>query len=513
MKKILLLVLILGITLVLSSKEPEEWILEAERTINSDVKDAVKIMKQAEKEYPENADVLAYYGSVLSRSAGQASMLKAGMLASKALKFLDKALEIEPNHFKARLNRGILKVNLPLFMGKLDDGIADLEFLIKNTKLSNAPYIVINFYLGMGYEKADEIEKAIASYQYILRYGKQSAQYEYAKQRLKSLTAPTEETTTSSEYEALGDKYASEKNYFKAYQEYKKAAKQDTTSTSLYYKYLNTLNEVSTNGYDDNVYDNVEYMTDIAYDVEHVLNTIVKLEPENDEMRLVKASVLYQLPFFVMSTEVALEEAEWLIKNSKNKTIVKDAREVKLAAEEKLLKKELTDSYVASEDQKEKKRLIKKMQTTKTEREKVTEQATKIVLKLGFGDYIAPQTAVWVEDSAGRYIATVYVSGFSAKVKERQVHLPKWGMKSKYEDSIVKVTGASIDSGTHIMYWDNRNAAGDTLIKGDYYIYTEVSHWPHVDYSIQKIKITLGGKSYRNQIEGDDIITSIAVKY
>lgn len=56
-------------------------------------------------------------------------------LCFKSAEYLDKAVELDPQNIGIRLKRGILGVNLPFFVGKLDQGIDDLNRVIKG----NAP--------------------------------------------------------------------------------------------------------------------------------------------------------------------------------------------------------------------------------------------------------------------------------------------------------------------------------------------------------------------------------------
>ncbi len=514
MKKISLIIFIVLLAMNLFSKTAQEYIDSAFVLENSDIFEATEIMEKAVEEYPENADILSVYGLMLSKSAGQVNFLKAGMISSKAEKAFNRALELEADHKDAILWRGILRVNLPKFLGKLNKGIADLEKSYSRPGISNDDYLVASYFLGQAYLKKDNSLQAREYFKNVVRYGADTPFYQDSVDQLSELEAEMpEEVNSSGDLQAQADKYIEEEDYINAYKILTEATKQDTTDIELYLKYLNVIRVVSEEGYDEKTYEEVAFMSDLAFNVAYTLTKIVEMMPDNEDFRLLKAEVLSQLPFFVKSLDEAKKEADWVISNSSNSENIKLAEEIKESINARSERMRLTDQFLASDNKKEKASLIAKMQHDQTQAKKPEGMQTKVTLSLGFADYIAPQTAVWVEDSKGNFIAPIYVSAFSANIKEKQVHLPTWAKKSKFDDSIVKITGASIDSGKHIFYWDNKDIEGNELRRGDYFVFAEVSHWPHANYSLQKVKLSLGGKSYRQTREGDFLITEIKVEY
>ncbi len=513
MKRILIIILVFT-SMNLFSKTAEEYISSAFKVESSDIFKATEIMEKASEEYPENADVLSVYALMLSKSAGQVSFLKAGMISSKAEKTFNKALEIEADHKDAILWRGILRINLPKFLGKLDKGIADLTKSYSRAGISNDDYLLASYYLGHAYIKKGDSEQAVEFFKNVVRYGVDSPFYQDSIQQLTELTEKkAEDTETDVNFEAQADKYIEQEDYLNAYKLLTEATKQDTSNIELHLKYLNVIRVVSEDGYDEKTYEEVAFMSDLAFNVAYTLRRIVAMMPDNEDFHLLKAEVLSQLPFFVKSLDEAKEEALWVINNSSNSDNIQSAEKIKTRVEERTQRMELTDRFIASVSEKEKEKLVTKMQFDKTEAKKPDGMLTEVTLSLGFGDYIAPQTAVWVENDKGNFIAPIYISAFSANIKEKQVHLPTWAKKSNFDDSLVKVTGASIDSGKHIFYWDNKDTEGNLLMRGDYYVYAEVSHWPHANYSIKKVKLSLGGKSYRQTTKGDWIISELKVEY
>jgi len=131
---------------------------------------------------------------------------------------------------------------------------------------------------------------------------------------------------------------------------------------------------------------------------------------------------------------------------------------------------------------------------------------------LGFQDELPPQTAVWIEDTGGAYIATVYVSGFSGYAREKQVNLPVWSAVSGFED-IDDVTGASIDVGHHIHTWDVRDRHGNRVPPGRYTVKVEVSYWPSMKYQLVETAIEVGAVDVESLVEEGNFIPYMRVSY
>jgi tetratricopeptide (TPR) repeat protein len=54
-------------------------------------------------------------------------------LAFESMSAAEKVVELDPNDVEARLQRGVVGVAMPFFVGKFDQGVADLEYVLKNT--------------------------------------------------------------------------------------------------------------------------------------------------------------------------------------------------------------------------------------------------------------------------------------------------------------------------------------------------------------------------------------------
>jgi tetratricopeptide (TPR) repeat protein len=73
-------------------------------------------------------------------------------LAFEAMNAVEKIVELAPGDMEARLTRGATGIYMPFFVGKFDQGVADLEYVLKNTK-SPADSAQAMYYLGVARER------------------------------------------------------------------------------------------------------------------------------------------------------------------------------------------------------------------------------------------------------------------------------------------------------------------------------------------------------------------------
>ena len=84
------------------------------------------------------------------------------------------------------------------------------------------------------------------------------------------------------------------------------------------------------------------------------------------------------------------------------------------------------------------------------------------------------QFAVWIEDLGGNYIATVFVTHYTAHggYQHRPLSLPEWRRTSNWEeagtDYVDAVSGATPVSGWHTIIWDCRDEHGFSVAPGRY---------------------------------------------
>jgi len=89
------------------------------------------------------------------------------------------------------------------------------------------------------------------------------------------------------------------------------------------------------------------------------------------------------------------------------------------------------------------------------------------------------QFAVWVEDSQGKYIKTLYATKYTVTGgwKRRETSIPVWVKKSGLANltsaSLDAITGATPKSGTLTYSWDGTDAGGAVVPAGDYILFLE----------------------------------------
>ncbi len=88
---------------------------------------AVESFKRLGSKQPNNAEVIAYLGSAYAISAREGFNVISKMRnTNRALRQLDRALELAPDNFTVRMIRANVHRNLPGMFGRDDDAIADM---------------------------------------------------------------------------------------------------------------------------------------------------------------------------------------------------------------------------------------------------------------------------------------------------------------------------------------------------------------------------------------------------
>jgi hypothetical protein len=89
------------------------------------------------------------------------------------------------------------------------------------------------------------------------------------------------------------------------------------------------------------------------------------------------------------------------------------------------------------------------------------------------------QFAVWVEDSQGRFVKTLYATRYTANGgwKRRETSIPIWVRKSGLSNltnaQIDAVTGATPRTGILTYTWDGTDSHGASVSAGDYFLFLE----------------------------------------
>lgn len=89
------------------------------------------------------------------------------------------------------------------------------------------------------------------------------------------------------------------------------------------------------------------------------------------------------------------------------------------------------------------------------------------------------QFAIWIEDSNGNLVKTLYVTNFTANggYTRRAESIPTWVSKANPAElpdaEIDSVSGATPRAGTHSYTWDGTDENGNMVAKGTYTVYVE----------------------------------------
>lgn len=310
----------------------------------------------------------------------------------------------------------------------------------------------------------------------------------------------------------LGKTHFDAKQYEEAKKALKEAIKIDESNVEAY-KFL-ALTLISTKGYDKKIYENADYQRDLAFEAYRALDKAVSLAPENGEIRLLRGIAGVEMPFFVHKLEQGIDDLNRVLRSD-----VPDSTKAEVlhwlgkAYEKKAMNYWI--KVVSKDPNSEESKAIFNRMRPEVKRFDLSQYQPPVLaidFILGFRDELEPQTAVWIEDRAGNFVKTIYVSGFSGHVKEREVRLPKWANSSKFVD-VDAVTGASINVGHHIYVWDLKDSLGRRVKAGEYVVKVEVAYWPSMQYQLVSAAVNLEEKGDRILVEQGKFIPYLEVNY
>ena len=533
-----------------SAKDIGDYISEARALADGrDYAAARALMEEAAAAFPQSADILAYLGLYTGMSSGVASdYMEAGRLAMSSFEILDRAVALDPGNPLPLLFRGIMGVNVPEFLGKLDGGIGDLSRaagMLEGSGSNGSPETLVtalsNLAVGLAKKKdADGERKALEK---ILRIAPGSEAAAGAQKRLEALSdapaagpagrgflAPS--SADSPDIAALkesigknpadggplldlGKAWLEKGEYEQARQAFKRCTELDPKNVEAYKLLFTAVGELAEKGYDGTIYDNTDYRSGLAFEAMAALDRAVDLAPGDIELRLMRGISGIEFPLLLVMHAQGVADLE----------IVAAAA----AAADTLRARALY--YLGVAKQKEAMRYWVKVavdhpesgaaamaygamrpETSVFDPEEHEKPFVKIDFVLGFEDELPPQTAVWVEDEKGDYVATVYASGFAGFAKEKQVTLPVWAASSGFE-GVDAVTTASIDVGHYVYVWNLRDFRGEKVKKGKYAVKVETCYWPSMKYQMVETPVTVGGKGEKSRVEEGNFIPFLEVEY
>jgi len=528
----------------LKSQTLNEYIKKAKDFQKSyELDKAVNIMSEAVKKYPKKADAYSYLGLYIGMQAGATKdFMEAGKKINKSFEMFDKAVLLDPKNPTPRFHRGLMGVNIPEFLGRLDSGIKDLEILIKIAKESPKKVskdILTSSYnfLAKGYQKKKEKRNAIVAWRKVIELAPGSDLAKKAEENIKKISkvkidkkvekrkpdSPEiasmkkqvkNEPNNSALLIKLGKAYIDKEDFEEARKTLKKAIEIDSKNIKAYKLLVFVIRELADKGYDERIYEDTDLRTNLAFELMRFIDKACAISPDDIEMRLLRGITGVEMPFFVNKLEQAIKDLTWISKRDVpesykakalfwlGKAYQKKAIGYWIKVVTKYPKSEAS-KYVFSGLRPK----IKHLDISKYKMPVIT-----IDFLLGFRDELAPQTVVWIENKEGKFVKSIYVSGFSGYAKEKQINLPKWSKSSSFVD-VDGVTSASIDLGHHIYVWDLKDISGKMVNPGKYVIKVEVSYWPSMEYQLVSAAINIGKEKDRVVIEEGDLIPYLEVKY
>jgi tetratricopeptide (TPR) repeat protein len=312
----------------------------------------------------------------------------------------------------------------------------------------------------------------------------------------------------------LGKAHFAAKHYEEAKKVLKQAINLDKSNVEAYKWLVLTLREIVAKGYDEKIYEDTNYRRKLAFEGYRALNKAVRLAPEDGEIRFLRGIAGVEVPFFVHKLEQGIDDLNRVLKSDVPDSTKAEALYWLGKAYEKKAMSYWIKVVSKDPNSKASKAVFDRMRPAvkRFDLSRYQPPVLAIDFILGFRDELEPQTAVWIEDRAGNFVRTIYVSGFSGHAKEKQVRLPKWARSSKFVD-VDAVTGASINSGHHIYVWDLKDDSGRRVKAGEYVVKVEVAYWPSKQYQLVSAAVNLGEKGDRTVVEEGNFVPYLEVSY
>ncbi len=505
---------------------------------------AIAVMEEAVKAYPDSAIAYSYLGLYTGILAGQSSdMMEAGRLVNMSFEMLDKAVVLDSLNPRVRYYRGLMSINVPEFFGKLVGGIQDLEFLItiyeKSPNKVSKEIIVSGYdYLGKGYQKSGDNQKAKFAWEKVIALAPGTDLAVNAEENIKNLQPPETKPQPTEEKKPegaaiaklqeklekepnnpgllteLGKAYIDAENYREAENVLRQAIKIDSLNVDAYKLLALALGGIAGKGYDKRIYENTNTLTNIAFELTRILDKSVSIAPGDIELRLSRGIAGVSMPFFVGKLDQGIDDLNMVATSNTSDAVKAEALYWLGVAYQKKGMSYWTKVATQYSDVSVSKMAFEGMRPSIKHIDLSKYQTPILVIDfvLGFRDELPPQTAVWVEDKNGKFVKTIYVSGFSSYVKEKQVNLPLWAGSSKFTD-VDAVTGASIDAGHHIYVWDLKDSSNKKVKSGEYILKVETCYWPSMKYQLATANIQLGNKDGKTVVEEGNFIPYLEVEY
>ncbi len=152
------------------------WLIGAKKydTAEEYIEKSEKIIDKLLDESPENPTLLAYKGAYIAFTIG-ISNFKAIYLGRKSMKYIDKAIELDPENIQGNIEKGNSMYYRPSIFG--GDKAKAIQYYVKAIKSFEKQGLVVNNWmyintmtaLGQAYEATDQIQLAKLCYEKIIR--------------------------------------------------------------------------------------------------------------------------------------------------------------------------------------------------------------------------------------------------------------------------------------------------------------------------------------------------------
>jgi len=490
---------------------------------------AVDVLKKAAVQYPGSDVIFLELGKTWAEMAGDASrksdMITAMEGVNKGFEALDKAVALNPDNIETRIYYGIFAVNVPGFFGKTQAGVDNLEYALEKAADDAETELTVLQYLGLGYKNLGRYAEALKTLEKALSLSPSEQEAEFIRKNIREAEKLLQEKKPVQEGDgqiqgSAEELLAQAKEYFKQGNlgEAKEAAQKsiniDDTSAEAHFLLARIFEQDATEGYDERVYEDTDTRSNLAFKMTELLEKAYSLDSSSTEIAVYYATAAVMMPFFVGRMDTGISILESIQQQQGLSDSLKKHVDYVLGYAYRKKGNSMWLNVVRGFPNSEEAEDIYDeygLRETVHSASAPGPNTVTITFHLGFRDELEPQTAVWIEDNDGGFIKTVYVSGFSAHAREKQVNLPIWSAKSKYETN--GTTGASIDWGKHTFFWDVTDSNNKKVVPGTYTVIVESSWWPSMKYGRAEAHIEIGKKKASARGSFEPYIPRLAVEY
>ena len=538
-----------------AAREPGEYIAEAQHLVEGGNRaEAVALLTEAVAEHPAHSDLYAFLGLYTGMGAGETQdYMEAGRLMMLSFEQLDTSIELDPANPRGYLYRGIMGINVPEFLGRLDAGIADLEKTVELYGDDRDPASIEGLVTAWGslakaYGKKMDVPARRAALEKIVAVAGDSpaaAQAQEAIDALDATPAPAAGDAADDEGALLAPDAEDSKEVAAARDRLREAPGDaarlmalaralsederweeardalnahngvDPGNPAAYELLATAIGKIAEVGYTDRIHEDTDYRSRLAFEAMAAMDRAVELSPDDMRLRLMRGAYGILFPFFLGKHDQGVADLERVAESDAPDSLRSEAlyflgvaKRIEASSYWIDVVRKHPDSPGARMALADMRPAVPALDPADTEPPYV-----EIEISLGFQDQLPPQTAIWIERGDEEYVATVYVSGFAGFVKEKQVTLPVWAAVSAFE-GIDGITTASIDVGRHLFAWNCADHAGRRVPDGEYVVRVETSHWPTNLYQNVAATIRIGGDEERRVVvEEGDFIPRLAVTW